>query len=430
MSYIGNTNTTQAFIPAIDYFSGNGSTTAFTLSRPVASVAQVQVTIDNVAQNPSSAFTVSGNTITFTSAPLSGSNNIYVYYTSPITQVIAPSQGTVDATSLASSTGTGSVVLATSPTITTPTINSISSASATALTLKSAGTTAITVDASQQVGIGGTPVKTLSILPTSIRRMDFYVRDPGVDDALVIRSQNATNNNIRDMILEGSFLRFFTGADSGGSGSERMRINSAGYLKASNTGTYQSSTSSNHELRTNSGSDFSTYITNSNASTPYGLEIQFTGAAPNNTSQSFCLAEDTANLRFVVMANGGIKNYSANNVNLSDQREKTNFAPSKSYLNTICSIPVQTFNYIDQNLEEDDGLTLGVIAQDVQEVAPELVKETDWGTKEEPKMRLSIYQTDLQYALMKSIQELKAINDTQAETINALTARIVALENR
>ena len=107
MSYIGNTNTTQAFTPAIDYFSGNGSTTAFTLSRPVASVAQVQVTIDNVAQNPSSAFTVSANTITFTSAPLSGTNNIYVYYTSPITQVIASGQGTVGTTQL-SATGSPS----------------------------------------------------------------------------------------------------------------------------------------------------------------------------------------------------------------------------------------------------------------------------------------------------------------------------------
>ncbi len=89
MAFIGNTNTTQAFTPAIDYFNGNASATSFTLSRPVASVAQVQVTIDNVAQNPSSAYTVSGNTITFTSAPLLGTNNIYVYYTSPITQVIA-----------------------------------------------------------------------------------------------------------------------------------------------------------------------------------------------------------------------------------------------------------------------------------------------------------------------------------------------------
>ena len=92
MASIGNSYVTQAFTPAIDTFSGNGSTTAFTLSRPIASVAQVQVTIDNVPQNPNSAYTISGNTITFTSAPLSGTNNIYVYYTSPITQVGALTQ--------------------------------------------------------------------------------------------------------------------------------------------------------------------------------------------------------------------------------------------------------------------------------------------------------------------------------------------------
>jgi hypothetical protein len=122
-----------------------------------------------------------------------------------------------------------------------------------------------------------------------------------------------------------------------------------------------------------------------------------------------------------VRSNGGVVNYSANDVNLSDRREKTNFAPAKSYLDIICAIPVQTFNYIDQNHEEDPGLTLGVVAQDVQEVAPELVMESNWGTAEEPKMRLSIYQTDLQYALMKCIQEQQAI-------ITALTARITALE--
>ena len=57
-------------------------------------------------------------------------------------------------TGVTTSTGTGANVLGTSPTITTPTISSLSSASATALTLQSAGTTAITVDTSQNVGIG------------------------------------------------------------------------------------------------------------------------------------------------------------------------------------------------------------------------------------------------------------------------------------
>ena len=102
MSYIGNTAQTQGFTPAIDYFSGNASTTAFTLSRPVASVAQVQAVIENVPQNPGDAFTVSGNTITFTSAPPSGTNNIYVYYTSPITTVVQPGQGTVGTAQLVS----------------------------------------------------------------------------------------------------------------------------------------------------------------------------------------------------------------------------------------------------------------------------------------------------------------------------------------
>jgi len=85
MAYIGNTVQNQGFTPAIDYFNGNGVTVTFTLSRPIASVAQVIVAVDNVIQNPSSAFNVVGNSITFTSAPLSGTNNIWVEYTSLIT---------------------------------------------------------------------------------------------------------------------------------------------------------------------------------------------------------------------------------------------------------------------------------------------------------------------------------------------------------
>lgn len=115
--------------------------------------------------------------------------------------------------------------------------------------------------------------------------------------------------------------------------------------------------------------------------------------------------EHAGSLQFRVKSNGGIDNYSGNNSNLSDRREKTDFVPAKSYLDVICSIPVQTFKYINQ---EDELPTLGVVAQDVQAVAPELVSESNWGSNDEPKMRLSIYQTDLQYALMKALQELKA----------------------
>jgi hypothetical protein len=92
MPYIGNTVQNQGFSPAVDYFNGDGTTVTFTLSRPVASVAQLTAVIENVIQNPSTAFNVSGNDITFTSAPPAGSNNIWVEYTSLVTTYAAISQ--------------------------------------------------------------------------------------------------------------------------------------------------------------------------------------------------------------------------------------------------------------------------------------------------------------------------------------------------
>jgi len=214
----------------------------------------------------------------------------------------------------------------------------------------------------------------------------------------------------------------FKVTNTAGTTSEAMRIDSSGNLLVGTTSTLTvSGVGSIHCFSTGAAGNWATAIRNSNASQPWGLAVSFTGAAPNTTNNAFYWAADSGNTRFIVYSNGGVWNYQANNANISDRREKTNFAPAGEYLSKICAIPVQTFNYIDQNMEEDGGLTLGVVAQDVQAVAPEFVAETNIGTPDEPKMRLSIYQTDLQYALMKCIQEQQAL-------ITTLTERITALE--
>jgi hypothetical protein len=204
---------------------------------------------------------------------------------------------------------------------------------------------------------------------------------------------------------------------------ERMRIDSSGNLLVAITATQNiSGVNTDHTFAgtTSTGRWVCGFI-NSSASSPYGLAVNYTGSAPNATGNQFLFCRDTGGTRFEVRSNGGIANYSANDINLSDEREKTNIQLAGSYLDKICAIPIKTFKYIDQNRETDDGLTLGVIAQDVQKVAPELVMESNWAAKDEPeKMRLSIYQTDLQYALMKCIQEQQAMIEELKQEVDKL----------
>lgn len=53
----------------VDSFIGDGSTVAYTMTVAPADDQQVQVFVGSVYQEPTTAYTVSGTTLTFTSAP-------------------------------------------------------------------------------------------------------------------------------------------------------------------------------------------------------------------------------------------------------------------------------------------------------------------------------------------------------------------------
>ena len=92
MSYTGNAPATQYTSTVKDTFNGNGSTTDFTLSRP-SLVNNLEVFVENVQQEPTTAYTVSGTTLSFTSAPVSGTGNIYVIHRGQAVQTIVPPAG-------------------------------------------------------------------------------------------------------------------------------------------------------------------------------------------------------------------------------------------------------------------------------------------------------------------------------------------------
>ena len=282
---------------------------------------------------------------------------------------------------------------------------------------------------SGELGIGGAAVPSA----TNYNGAALHVRQAG--SSSVGSQLRLTTGATGHTASDGSFIAAW--ADSGlyitnqenakiafsTGGSERMQLDNLGNLLVNTTSNINfSGVVASHNFSHTTNNRWVSGFRNATTGSAWGIAINYSAASPNSTSNNFLFLTDSSALRCSVMSNGGVQNYQANDLNLSDRREKTNFLPAKSYLNVICAIPVQTFNYIDQNMEEDPSVTLGVVAQDVQTVAPELVTESNWGTHEDPKMRLSIYQTDFQYALMKSIQEQQA-------TIEALTQRIETLEN-
>ena len=111
MAYLGPPPSQKLATPTSQYFSGNGSTTAFTLNRPVNVAEDLNVFVNNVAQQPGSgkSYTATGTTLTFDAAPDAGTNNVYVVYrglAEPTTRLEHPS-----GQPLAATTGTFSSTL-------------------------------------------------------------------------------------------------------------------------------------------------------------------------------------------------------------------------------------------------------------------------------------------------------------------------------
>jgi hypothetical protein len=250
------------------------------------------------------------------------------------------------------------------------------------------------------------------------------------DDFSQINFLNNAGTNINGAIglekvgTNGGLMYFYT-KPNGGSITEGARITAGGFFKASNTGTYASSTGSFHELMNSATGNNIAYLYNTSAN-PYGPYVRFSAAAPNNGTNYYLYFDDTSAARFIVYSNGGISNYQANNTNLSDERTKKEIAPLESYWDKFKNIEIVKFKYKDQT---HDDFNIGVIAQQVEKVAPEFVDVDGWSNKTESNKNeiisqeepiKSIYTADLHHATIKVLQEAMAKIESMQKEIDTL----------
>jgi hypothetical protein len=183
--------------------------------------------------------------------------------------------------------------------------------------------------------------------------------------------------------------------------------------------------------RITSGGNLLVKATSSSATSDVGFKLN-----PGGGDEQFAIVIDTSTAaqtpitvyninatnngyRFYVRADGGVANYQANDVNLSDQRTKKDIVAAPSYWDKIKGIEIVHFKYKDQTHDDNN---VGVIAQQVEQVAPEFVDQDGWGETPEDGVPLkSIYTSDMYHAAIKALQEAMA-------RIEQLEAKVAALE--
>jgi hypothetical protein len=277
--------------------------------------------------------------------------------------------------------------------VTTPLVTS---PAATALTLQSAGTTAMTVDTSQNVGIGTTsPSTRLQVNGTSAQAPVALVSSAQTGTTVrsnsVFRLQSEATG--RDVYMQ--FSDNVTNATEigmvGGSqyfataGAERMRIDSSGNLLVGTT--------------------------NLSGTAVAVLSLKKAGGTTWQVGPATSASGNT----FYVLNSSDVGVYLATGntswTAISDERLKTDLVPIENAASKVSSLRAVTGRF---KTDEEGTSRAFLIAQEVQAVLPEAVDATNPDS-------LGVQYTDVIPLLVAAIKELSAKND-------ALEARLAALE--
>jgi hypothetical protein len=319
MPYVGNSPTANFASVTKDAFSGDGSTTAFTLSK-AATTNGVAVFVENVRQEPTTAYAVSGTTLTFTAAPVSASgNNIYVlHHNAPASTATHPAAQALTATS---GTFTGTV-----------TAGSTLDMNGTELILDADADTSITADTDDQIDVKIAGSDAMHFLADG-----FKIRNA---DALIFGENNSTSryqtiggevaaNNLTYRTYQSHIFKNTTGQTSTTDGTEVLKIDANGHVTMPKQSAFSAylSAAQNNIAANNSFVDvqFNTEVFDLNAdynTSNYTFTAPVTGKYQFNAAISLSNLDSSSDYAFVTLttSNRAYYNYIGANQMDADDR--------------------------------------------------------------------------------------------------------------
>ena len=167
-------------------------------------------------------------------------------------------------------------------------------------------------------------------------------------------------------------------------------------------------------------------LANTSSTTPYILNMAFTGATPNNTTSEFLSCGDPSFFRLFIYSNGNVVNRNNSYGAISDEKLKENIVDSGSQWDDIKALRVRKYSMKEQ--ASAVPTQLGVIAQEVEAAGMGGLVFESPDKQNEGEIVKQVNYSVLYMKAVKALQEaMERIETLETENV-AIKARLDALE--